>query len=207
MQKTKKYTKGFTLVELLIALVITAIVLTAVATLAFAMGTANKATDDLSLKQAQVRFATLRIQDLIRHSKLICFVGNDDMAIWQVDNNNDGKINIGELVYIEAGPNRDHLRICEFSSSDDTAINLDSISSFANNWWSVYCDGADYTVIVPECSDVRFNFDVLPPQSKFVSITFNIVENNIVRQCQITGKVRGPAINLLNEDDITSDDD
>jgi prepilin-type N-terminal cleavage/methylation domain-containing protein len=206
MQETK-YIKGFTLVELLIALVITGIVLTAVATLAFAMGTANKATDDLSLKQAQVRFATLRIQDLIRHSKLICFAGSDDMAIWRADDNNDGNINIGEIVYIEAGPNRDHLRICEFSSSDGAAINLGSISSFTNNWWSVYCGDVDYTVVVPECSDVQFNLDVLPPQSRFVSITFNIVENNIVRQCQITGKIRGPAINLLNEGDITSDDD
>jgi len=175
--------------------------------LAFAMGTANKATEDLSLKQAQVRFATLRIQDLIRHSKLICFAGNDDIAIWRADDNYDGKINIGELVYIEAGPNRDHLQICEFFSFDSTAINLGSISSFANNWWSVYCDDVDYTVVVPECSDVQFNLDVLPPQSGFVSITFNIVENNIVRQCQITGKVRSPAINLLKEDDITSDDD
>jgi prepilin-type N-terminal cleavage/methylation domain-containing protein len=206
MQETK-HIRGFTLVELLIALVITGIVLTAVATLAFAMGTANKATEDLSLKQAQVRFATLRIQDLIRHSRLICFAGNEDVAIWRADDNDDGKINIGELVYIEAGPDRDHLRICEFTSSDSTAINLGSINSFANNWWSVYCSDVDYTVIVPECSDVQLNLDVLPPQSGFVGITFNIVENNIVRQCQITGKVRGPAINQLNEGDITSDDD
>lgn len=206
MQETK-HIKGFTLVELLVALVITGIVLTAVATFAFAMGTANNATDDLSLKQAQVRFVTLRIQDLIRHSKLICFAGSDDMAIWRADDNNDGNINIGELVYIEAGSNRDHLQICEFSSSDSTAINIGSINSFANNWWSVYCSDADYIQVIPECSNVQFSFDVLPPQSGFASITFDISENNIVRQCQITGKVRGPAVNLLYEGDITSDDD
>jgi prepilin-type N-terminal cleavage/methylation domain-containing protein len=206
MQKTKK-TKGFTLVELLVALVITGIVLTAVATLAFAMGTANDVTGDLSLKQAQVRFATLRIQDLIRHSKLICFAGSDDIAFWRADDNNDGNINIGELVYIEAGPNRDHLQICEFSSSDSTAINLGSISTFADNWWSAYCSEADYIVVVPECGNVQFEFDILPPQSGFVGISFDVVENDIVRQCQITGKIRGPAVNLLNQGDITSDDD
>ncbi len=206
MQNTKQI-KGFTLVELLIALVITAIVLTAVATLAFAMGTANNVTGDLSLKQAQVRFATLRIQDLIRHSKLICFAGSDDIAIWRADDNNDGNINIDELVYIEAGSDRDHLKICEFISSDSTAINLGSINSFANNWWSVYCSDADYTVVVPECSNVQFDLDILPPQSGLISITFDIVENNIVRQCQIIGKARSPAVNLLNEGNITSDDD
>lgn len=206
MQKTKQ-TKGFTLVELLVAMVITGIVLSAVAALAFAMGTANDATDDLSLKQTQIRFATLRIQDLIRHSKLMCFAGSDDIAFWRADDNNDGNINIGELVYIEAGANKDHLRICEFSSSDDTAINLSSISTFADNWWSAYCSDADYIVVVPECSNVQFEFDILPPQSGFVGITFDVVENDIVRQCQITGKIRGPAVNLLNEGDITSDDD
>ena len=206
MQKTK-HIKGFTLVELLIALVITGIVLTAVATLAFAVGTANKTTNDLSLKQAQVRFTTLRIQDLIRYSKLICFAGSNDMAIWRADDNNDGKINIGELVYIESGTNQDHLRICEFPSTSSELINPGSIGTFASNWWSTYCSDAACTQVVPECSNVQFGFDVLPPQSGFVSITFDIVENNIIRQCQIAGKVRGPAINLLDGGDITGDDD
>jgi len=199
--------KGFTLVELLVALVVTGIVLAAVATLAFALGTANDATDDLSLKQAQVRFATLRIQDLIRHSKLICFAGSDDLAIWRADDNNDGNINIGELVYIESGSNRDRLQICEFPSSSSEVINLDSIGAFADNWWSAYCSDADYIQVVPQCSNVQFGFDLLPPQSRFVSITFDLVENDIVRQCQITSKVRGWAGNLLDEGNITSDDD
>jgi len=199
--------RGFTLVELLVALVVTGIVLAAVATLAFALGTANDATDDLSLKQAQVRFATLRIQDLIRHSKLICFAGSDDLAIWRADDNNDGNINIGELVYIESGSNRDRLQICEFPSSSSEVINLDSIGAFADNWWSAYCSDADYIQVVPQCSNVQFGFDLLPPQSRFVSITFDLVENDIVRQCQITSKVRGWAGNLLDEGNITSDDD
>ncbi len=202
-----RYEKAFTLVELLVALIVTSIVMTAVATLAFALGTANDATDDLNLKQAQVRFTTLRIQELIRHSKLICFVGSGDLALWRADDNNDGNINIGELVYIEIGPNRDHLQLCEFPSSDSSVINLGSIGAIAANWWSAYSSDIDYTQVVPQCSNVQFGFDVLPPQSRFVSISFNYVEDNIVRQCQISAGIRGWAGNLLEGENIVSDDD
>lgn len=199
--------KGFTLVELLVALVIAGIVLTSVATLAYAMGTANSVTDDLSLKQAQVRYATLSIQDLIRHSRLICFADSDEVVIWRADDNNDENINIGELTYIESGPNGDYLRICEFPSSNDAVINLSAIGPFTNNWWSIYCPDVDYIQVIPQCSNVKFSFDTSPPQSRFVGITFNYVENDIVRQCQITGQVRGWAGNLLEDGNITSDDD
>ncbi|MCH7559430.1 MAG: prepilin-type N-terminal cleavage/methylation domain-containing protein, partial [Planctomycetes bacterium] len=82
-----RYKKGFTLVELLVALVVTGIVLAAVATLAFAMGTANDVADDSSQKQAQVRYATLRISELIRHCKLICGTPGSDVAVWRADDN------------------------------------------------------------------------------------------------------------------------
>ena len=202
-----RYQKGFTLVEMLVALVITSIVLTAVATLAFALGTVNKATDDLSTKQAQVRFATLRIQELIRYSRLICFVSSNDLALWQADDNNDGNININELVYIECGPDRDHLQICEFPSSNSSVINISSIDSIATNWWSSYSSNISYIQVIPQCSNVQFDFDAYPPQSKFVSITFDLVENDIVHQNQISAGLRGWAGNLLNADNIVSDDD
>jgi prepilin-type N-terminal cleavage/methylation domain-containing protein len=54
-KKTKHNFGGFTLVELLVASMVAAIIFTAVATLAYALGTANDATDDMAVKQAQVR--------------------------------------------------------------------------------------------------------------------------------------------------------
>ncbi len=205
--RSTEYKNGFTLVELLVALVVTSIVLTAIATLAFAMNAATNSSDDVSVKQAQIRFTTLRIQELIRHSKLICSVSNDDVAIWRADDNNDGNINIGELVYIERGFNRDHIQLCEFPSSDGSVINLESVDAIATNWWSAYSSSVNYIMIVPQCSNVEFGFDVLPPQSQFVSITFELVENNSNHQYQITAGVRSWAGNLLNESDIVSDDD
>ncbi|MEJ2740489.1 MAG: prepilin-type N-terminal cleavage/methylation domain-containing protein, partial [Dehalococcoidia bacterium] len=106
------FTRGFTLVELLVALVVTSILLAAISTLAFALSSAKEATEDMSRSQSQVRSASLRIRELIRNCNLICAVTDDDIAVWLSDDNNDNKINIGELMYIERGTERNHLDLC-----------------------------------------------------------------------------------------------
>ena len=199
-----RYKKGFTLVELLLALIVTGILLAAVTTLAFAVGAANDTTDDTSQKQAQVRFATLRISELIRHCKLICGTPNGDLAIWRADNNGDGQININELVYIERGVGGDYLRFCEFTLSDASIVNLSDIQTLSTSSYSV-----TYILLVPQCTNVQFSFDVVPPYSRFVSISFDVLENGIVRQYQINTSLRGWAGNLLDAggNNIVSDDD
>lgn len=196
--------KGFTLVELLVAMVVTGIVMSAVATLAFAMSSANKTTDDTSRKQAQIRFATLRITDLVRHCKLVCSSNNGDLIIWKDDEDNNERINVNELVCIRSGNDQDYLWLCEFPSSDDSLLTLSDI---------VALDPDDYALnsieLVPQCSDVQFQFDDSPPQSRFVSISFNINENGMLRQYQIDSVVRCWAGNLLDLTGtaIVSDDD
>lgn len=207
-----RYKNGFTLIELLVALIVTSIVVTAVATLSSALATANDFTNDTSKIQAEIRFAALRVSDLIRYSRLVCYAGSDDLAVWRADDNNDGQINISELVYIECGSAQDHLRFCEFESTNNTAINPSSVKAFATSWWSAYSSSVNYTTLVPQCSKVQFRFDVLPilPAlgSRFVSISYEVVENGATRQCQINAELRGRAGNLLDESgNIVSDDD
>jgi len=199
-----RYKRGFTLVELLLALIVTGIILAAVTTLAFAVGAANDTTDDTSQKQAQVRYATLRISELIRHCKLICGTPNSEIAIWRADNNGDGQININELIYIERGAGNDYLRFCEFPLSDASIVNLSDIQTLSTNIYSV-----TYVPLVPQCVNVQFSFDVPPPYSRFVSISFDVLENEIVRQYQINTSLRGWAGNLLDAggNNVVSDDD
>jgi prepilin-type N-terminal cleavage/methylation domain-containing protein len=208
MRNTRDET-GFTLVELLVALIVTSIILTAVATLAFALGTVNDSSDDTSQKQAQVRYATVRISELIRHCKLICFGGSDDFAAWRADSNGDGQININELVYLEAGPGRDRLRLHEFPSSDNSAIDLGSIQAFSTNWWSAYSSEVSSAQLIPECSNVEFAFDASPPRTRFVSISFDVLENGIIHQYQISAGLRSWAGNIVNAagDGFVADDD
>lgn len=201
-------TRGFTLVELLVALVVTSVILTAISTLAFALSSANKSTGDINRSQAQVRLATLRVQELIRNCNLICSAGNDDLAVWFSDNNNDNKINIGELAYIEFGSERNHLCLYTFPSLDSSPIDIDSIGAFSTNWWSSYSSDTESVMLLPECSNVDFIFDTLPPYSKFVNIEFEMAENDITRQYQINAALRSYNGNLLNgSGEIISDDD
>lgn len=202
--QNKRYRMGFTLIELLLALIVTGIILTAVTTLAFAVGVANDTTDDTSRKQAQVRYATLRISDLIRHCKLICGTPNGDLAVWRADDNDDGQININELVYIERGTGGDYLRLCEFPSSDTSIVELSDVQTLSTGSYSV-----TYVLLVPECSNVEFSLDAAPPYSRFASISFDVLENEIVHQYQINTALSGWAGNLLDAggNNIVSDDD
>jgi hypothetical protein len=183
------------------------VILTSIVTLAFAMSSANDATDDTSLKQAQVRYATLRISELIRHCKLICGTPNNDLAIWREDANDIGQININEIVFIERGMDRNLLRLCEFPSSDTTQVNLSQIQTLSPDDYSVR-----RVTLIPQCSNVQFNLYITPPYSatpyaKFVSILFELVEDNAVHQYQINAALGGWAGNLLKDGEIVSQDD
>ena len=180
---------GLTLVELLVALSVASIVLTAVATLAYAMGTANDASDDTSQKQAQVRYATLRLSELIRYSKLVYAASESEIILW-LDRDRDEELDItDELVAITRVILEDgDMQLCEFNSSPEPVV------------------------LIPRCRNVQFRFDepALPPtKRKFVSISFELVENGVVRQYQINAALRAWAGHLLNDSGeiVNSDDD
>ena len=205
------YTKnknGFTLVELLVALVVTGFVLAAVSTLAFALSSANKATKDQNRSQAQIRTTTMKIQEFIRNCNLICSVSDEDIAIWLSDTNNDNKINIGEICFIECGSKKDHLQLCTFSSGSDSEISLDSIGKMSTQWWSSFSDDVSCVQLLPDCRNVEFQFDKLPPLSGLVCISFDMAENEVVRHCRINAALRSRKGNLLDiSGGIVTDDD
>jgi len=219
MQKVRhKNRNAFTLVELLVALMVTSIVFTAVATLAYALGGVNETSSDKAEKQAQLRYATLRISELIRHSKLVCGTAEGDLAIWRADDNDNGEINPSELVYLEPGASRDYLRLLDFPSAADwlgplklklSDIRYGTTKSDLILLCDIFLCDERRVVLVPECSNVQFLGD-LTPQSKFVSISFELVENDIVRQYQINAALRGWAGHLLDsagDSLVTGDDD
>ena len=204
-----KNRKGFTLVELLVALAVTGIVSAAVATLAFAVGMANKGSDDTSQKQAQLRLSTLRISELVRNCKLICGMVGDDLAVWRADDNGDGEINPQELVYLEMGPGRNHVQLLDFPSAANWRVTLSEIlGGTAKQSLILICDERQ-TTLVSECSNVQIVLDSPPPWSKSVSVSFELLENGAVRQYQINAALRGWAGHLLETDgsSLVSDDD
>jgi len=215
MSKTKRLPvpgteAAFTLVELLVALIVSSIVLGAVATLAYALNAANDSTGQASRVQSHVRYATLRLSELVRHCRLVCFVGENEFAIWRADDNSDRRINGSELLYVAKAADGSNLRLCEFTTgADDPVVPLAEIQALSTNWWTAYSLTPNYTTLVDECTAVQFAYDQLPARTQLLSISFDVAEDGIARRYQITAALRGRAENLLNQtgDALVSDDD
>ena len=202
--------KAFTLAELLIALVVTGIVLSAVATLAFAMSSASRDSDDVIVKQAQLRQARLRIAELIRHSKLICAAPGNDLAVWRADDNDDGQINVGELVYIERGSSRNMVRLCQFSPTETDSVPLANLRVATMKAYLVSRYLEVYVPLIPACSDVQFDFHgENPPFTRWLTVSFELSESGVIHRYEMSAALRAWAGNLLNADGtaLVDDDD
>ncbi len=202
--RNTKYESGFTLAELLMALIVTGIILGAVATLAYALGAANDAADDTTWKQAQVRYATLRISELIRHCRLVFDETSEGLGVWRADDNGDGQINADEVVYVSKGPGGDCLQFIEFSDNQAYSVLGTIIQALLSSGFS-----EEYTTLIPECSNVQFVTDVSPPQSRSVSIFFDLEESGVTHSYQIETTLRAWAGHLLDGSGelVSADDD
>ncbi len=207
--KTTSNKKAFTLVELLVTLVVTGILLSAVATLAFAMSSASRTSDDTILNEAQLRQTRLRISELLRTCKLICAAPGNDLVVWQADTNNDGRINVSELVYIERGAGLNTLQLCQFSSGQNDPVELSSLASAATKVELILAYVETRVRLIPVCHDVRFSLDKDPPFTRRVTVSFALGEIGGVHPHEVDVTLRAWAGHLLNVDgtSLVSDDD
>ena len=199
--------KGLTLVELLVAMMVTSIILGCVGSLAYAMSRTNEDGEDMAEKQAHLRSATMRITDLIRHCRLICTLEENNISIWRADDNGDGRINLDELVYIGSDLDRDYVRVFEFY--DDTRVlELNEIKPIVTGWSSYGSSTYRYTNWIPDCQNVVVAVDETPPLSKTAYISFDMEEGGVLHHYQITASLRSWAEHLLNDSGtIVTDDD
>ncbi len=187
MSSYKKYNReGLTLVELLVALMVCSIIFAAVATLAYAMGNAQRASEELSRHQAQIRYATLRISELIRYAKQVVQVG-DDLAVWRADDNANDEIGPSEVVYIEAGPGRNHIYILEFPDAAGEQVDIKDGSAKE----SLIASYDERRVeVLPLCSNVSFYPATIDENTGFVGIGFDLDEAGAERHYEITANLR-----------------
>ena len=189
---------------------ITAIVLGAVGSLAYAMSSANDSSGDTSLKQAQIRSASMRMSELIKNAKLVCGTPADALVLWSQDKNSDNKINSDELVYIQSNSARNRIQLISYNLIAAATFTLEEIRSGAAKTTLNPHQSAAVNLI-PECSNVTFATDntSVCQRSKFVSIAFRLNENNVVSKHEICAAIAGPAFNLLDSDNavVNGDDD
>ncbi len=163
-----------------------------------AVRSANVGIGDTRAKQAQVRYSTRRISELIRHCKLICNISEDGMAIWRADDNADGVINVNEMITLswEAG---EDMWLNEYYSATNKEIILGSITSGSGtNWIKVSYDCTSVRVI-PQCSNVEVVFDEDPPETRFVGISFDLLEREDTKHYQVNATLRGLPDNVVEE--------
>jgi len=202
---------GFTLVELIVALMVTAIVLSAVVTLSYALSSAYESTSDIGEKQAGVRYTNLRITELIRHSKLVCAWFYGDLVVWRADENGDNQINISEIVYIETGYSNSYMRLLQFTPNEgnDWNISLSLVQwPYLKNMLSSRYPQTS-TTLVEKCNGMKIILDKYPPYTHIVNIIYNIEEDDRVRTYQISANLRCRASHLIDTSNrlVSQDDD
>ena len=139
------------------------------------------------------------------------------------DNPENDEIDIPELVYIELGSGRDSIRIIELTgypvgvSSDWwPQVKVDDLELWTLQQSSIKdmllnsCEATEVEVI-PECSNAQFSFDQpgTPPNSRFINLSFDLTENDVVRPYHIDSAIRSWAGHQISADGygIIDDDD
>jgi hypothetical protein len=166
----------------------------------------------MAVKQAQVRQATLRLCDLVGACKLICAAPGNDLVLWRADDNSDNRINLNELVYLERGDGGNLLRLCQFASSGNPVVLLSDLALASTKALLQATGNPRYTLLVPQCQDVRFAFYPVPPpvtQVTCLMVSFTLTENGSDHRYEIVAALRGRAANLLTPagDSLVATDD
>jgi prepilin-type N-terminal cleavage/methylation domain-containing protein len=157
MRKQRRQ-KGFTLVELLIALMVVSVVLSAAAVLANAAASADTQTDRMGRSQTHLRQVTARVTDLIRRANRVTAASADEFTLW-LDVNADGLATADELVRIARG-------------ADGHALSI----------------GAGETHSL--CRNVSFAYDQNAPDTRFVTIWFDLEESGLSQRRSICAGLR-----------------
>ncbi len=206
--RENKY-KGFTLAELLMAILVMSIILTAVAALSFALGSANDSANDSSEVYSRIRYTTMRVNELLRNSKLICSNFGTSVAIWRADDNGDNQINPGEIIYMETGYN--NINLISFQPSvaqSGLVLRLADILGGSMRSWLASNIPSSSVSLVNNCDYVAFTTDAAPPYAKKLNIYFGISQKGVRHDYQISARQRCYAGYLLDSSGaIKSTDD
>jgi hypothetical protein len=65
-----------------------------------------------------------------------------------------------------------------------------------------------YTELIPQCQNVEFTLDASPPDSKIVTVSFELEENGVRTKYEVNSSLRNRPEHLLdNSGEIVQEDD
>ncbi|MHC4553625.1 MAG: PilW family protein [Planctomycetota bacterium] len=149
---------GFTIHELLMALLVASVVLSAVATLASATTGAKEATDQMGREQSVLRQVTMRLNDQIMRANQVYNTSSSGFTMWH-DINADGLKSADELTIVSCGVGNDTLKIGSTEA-----------------YW--------------QCENISFGYDAAGPDTRLVTIWFDLDENGQTQRHTINARLR-----------------
>lgn len=93
--------RGLTVVELLLALTITAIISLAISSMLFAVSHGTDSSNDMRALLLRQRLVAARLNAMIRSSHMVLATGSNHVVLWTHDANNSGTPNRSEVRYLE----------------------------------------------------------------------------------------------------------
>lgn len=193
--------------ELLLSLSVMTIVLTAAASLAFAMGVAEKVTSQMGEEQARIRFATMRVRELARNSCMVFTHSTTGVVFWTGDANGDGQINGNEVTWLSTdagGGAGTVLKITEFP--DYSAVITRRDLQFQSGLSTLaLMSNETVTILFEDCSSVSISL-----KDNITTVAITLVEDDQAKDLQICAAVRSSVDYLLTSTDsdlVSGDDD
>lgn len=142
--RTRPGRRGFTLVEILVAAMITAMTLGAAATMVNAISNAALDTKETRNEKKAGRMLVDRVSEHIRNARGIGEVRPDAIVLWENDTNSDDRVNLHETSIITYSTSTKEVKrtATAGTSADDvgpevstaTFTNVDSLSALASGY-------------------------------------------------------------------------
>jgi prepilin-type N-terminal cleavage/methylation domain-containing protein len=180
--------KGFTLLELLVAMSITTVVAVATAPVAVALSHAHSRSDVMTESIQSARAAMLSMEATIRRARLVTGADAERVVLWLGDAYEDKQINLDELVvirYLPDGDTVEHLQVIfpegmpaetlsalnvtrTLAQAGDPGAVLDLMSQ------TIYADYLSTRILATGVEDFQAVMDAAPPFSRIALLRLTV---------------------------------
>jgi type II secretory pathway pseudopilin PulG len=173
--------RGFTILELTIAITITAITALSVAAATVALSKAHEDTEGFYQSLYTARSAMVRIQRIIYRAKLVTASNGTTVMLWADDVNDDGKINAEEILMLAYDATAREVSTSQqvFPAGLRDALNVEvPLATLTSLSTAVpLVDGSGYKQTTVLASDVSAFLAIAlpsPPLSKLVNLRLSV---------------------------------
>jgi len=207
MTSTRRRHSGFSLLELILAVAITAMACTASATVLKAVADTWQTTDDIHDAVSSTRHALTRLRTVIKQGRLFGYRSGSTLVFWANDDNNDLQINYAELQMVRYQPSERKLELLDVyfppgtpDGEIDTRSTVLSPVEIAESSIVQILETDAYVRVRPlayEIQQFSMALDTAGPDSRWVRFSLEVQRKNISQHLHTLVGLRAPAYYLL----------